>query len=275
MTQDPIELAMKAGQSFDKNMLIYKGTNENLKDIFNKYDVKDKDVLTVLASSDQALACYYCGAKTIDAFDRSYLTLYYYYLRKWLILYKNELYPTYKFLSFTGHGDIELYKLVCSIKVNSKREEEAKIFWKKFMEFNQYKSNLLFEDRYCEEEKPYTNAKQIKGFYDKEIVFNMFDISNRINLNKQYDVIYLSNMLEYKEIEDNRNTIRINLENLLKDGGIAICTYKIKKKNDLWHLKEINELTKGFLRLDHEYKHYEPLAGKKVDLAYSYRKRSK
>ena len=125
MTQDPIELAMKAGQSFDKNMLIYKGTNENLKDIFSKYDVKDKDVLTVLASSDQALACYYCGAKTIDAFDRSYLTLYYYYLRKWLILYKNELYPNYKFLSFTGNGDIELYKLICSIKASSKREEEA------------------------------------------------------------------------------------------------------------------------------------------------------
>ena len=81
--------------------------------------------------------------------------------------------------------------------------------------------------------------------------------------------------LEYKEIEDNRNIVRINLENLLKDGGIAICTYKIKKKNDLWHLKEINELTKGFLRLDHEYKHYEPLAGKKIDLAYSYQKRSK
>ena len=143
------------------------------------------------------------------------------------------------------------------------------------MEFNQYRANFLFEDRYCEEEKPYTSIDQIKAFYNKEITFNMFDISNRVNSNKKYDIIYLSNMLEYKEIEDNRNTIRLNIENLLKDNGIAICTYKIKKKSDLWHRQEIMELTKGSLKLDHEYKHYEPLAGKSVDLVYSYRKRSK
>lgn len=275
MTYEPMELAMKAGQSFDKSTLIYKGTNENLKDIFNRYNVKDKDVLTVLASSDQALSFFYSGAKTIDTFDRSYLTLYYYYLRKWLILFKNEFYPSYKFLSFTGHGDIDLYRLVCNIKPNSEKEEEAKIFWKKFMEFNQYRANFLFEDRYCEEEKPYTSINQIKAFYNKEITFNMFDISDRVNSNKKYDIIYLSNMLEYKEIEDNRNTVRLNIENLLKDNGIAICTYKIKKKCDLWHRQEIMELTKGSLKLDHEYKHYEPLAGKSVDLVYSYRKRSK
>ena len=128
---DPIELAMKAGCDFDTNLLIYKGTNEDLTSLFNEYDVKDKDVLTVLASSDQALSCYYKGAKTIDTFDRSYVTLYYYYLRKWLILYKNQLYPSYKFLSFTGDGDKELYDLVCSIKPNELREDEAKVFWKK------------------------------------------------------------------------------------------------------------------------------------------------
>ena len=274
MIHDPIELAMMAGQEFDKNLLIYKGTNENLKEILKKYNVKNKDVLTVLSSTDQALSCYYEGARTIDTFDRSYLTLYYYYLRKWLILYQNELYPSYKFLSFTGNGDIALYRLVCNVKAESDKEKEAQIFWKKFMEFNDYRSNFLFEDRYCIEAKPFNNnIEKIKGFFDKDIVFYNIDITNPVKIEKKYDVVLLSNMLEYKEVEETRNIVRINLENLLKDNGITICTYKIKKKNDVWHLNEIKELTTGSLKLDNEVKHYEPLVGRRVDLAYSYKKK--
>ena len=270
---NPIDLAMKAGQEFDKNLLIYKSSNEDLTSIFDKYDVKNKDVFTVLASSDQALSCYYKGAKTIDTFDRSYITLYYYYLRKWLILYKNELYPSYKFLSFTGDGDIELYNLIKLIIPEDDKEKEAKTFWLKFMEFNNYKANFLFEDRYCDEPKPYaTEIDKIKGFYNKPIDFKHIDITEKIAIDRKYDVIFLSNILEYKESFNNLNNIRYNLENLLKMNGIAICTYKLRKRKDLEHKEEIANLTEGLLKLDSEHTHYEPLAGKKIDLAYAYRK---
>ncbi len=276
MTTDPIDLAMKAGQEFDSRLLVYKSTNEDLTSIFDKYDVKDKDVLTVLASSDQALSCFYKGAKTIDTFDRSYITLFYYYLRKWLIIYKNELYPSNKFLSFKGSGDKELYELVCSIKPEDRREKEAQTFWKKYMEFNDYKANFLFEDRYCNEPKPFNNKiDKIKDFYNKPINFTLTDITEPINIHKKYDVIILSNIFEYKESMLNQDTIRYNLENLLKENGLAICSYKLRKRKDKCHQDEILTLTKGTLSLDSEYKHYEPLAGKNIDLAYAYRKRSK
>ena len=51
--------------------------------------------------------------------------------------------------------------------------------------------------------------------------------------------------------------------------------YKLKKRNDQFHKEEIIELTKGSLYLDSECKHYEPLVGKNIELAYAYRKRSK
>lgn len=270
---DPIELGKTIGQNYDKYFLIYKGANENIKDILNNYDLKDKEVFTVLASSDQAISFFYNGSKTIDTFDRNYLTLYYYYLRKWLILYKNELYPSYKFLDNAGNGDKELYDLICDIKPSSINEKEAKSFWKTFMEYNHNKANHLMENRYLNEDKPFNNVDSIvKSFYDKEINFKNLDITKQIKENKKYDVVYLSNMLEYESIEENRNTIRINLEHLLKDNGIVICTYKTKKKNDIWHLEEINELTKGNLILDKECDHYEPLLGRNKELAYSYKK---
>jgi len=276
MKKDPVELAKTVGQVYDKKAIIYKNANENLKEIFTKYNIKNKDVLTVLASSDQALSFYYAKAKTIDTFDRNYLTLYYYYLRKWLILYKNQLYPSHKFINFTGNGDIELYHLVCSIIPQSDKEKEAQIFWKKFMEYNEYKSNFLFEDRYCLEDKPFDNEiEKIKNFFDNEVTFNNIDITEPVYLNKQYDIVYLSNMLEYEEVEDKRNIVKNNLENLLKSNGIVICTYKIRNKKDDWHKAEVNDLTTGYLKLDNEYSYYEPLIGGKKDLAYSYKKRSK
>ena len=39
--------------SFSKYDIIYKHTNEYLKKLFNHFDFNSKDVLTVLASSDQ------------------------------------------------------------------------------------------------------------------------------------------------------------------------------------------------------------------------------
>ena len=274
MKHNPQELAEKVGHVFDKDTIIYKNSNENLKEIFDKYKVKNKDVLTVLASSDQALSFHYAGAKTIDTFDKNYLTLYYYYLRKWLITYKNQLYPSYKFINFTENGDFELYKLVCNIIPTSDKEKEALIFWKKFMEYNDYKSKYLFEDRYCIEAKPFdNNIEKINDFYNNEINFKNIDITKPIKLNKKYDIIFLSNMLEYSEIETNREIIRINLENWLNNNGIAICTYKIRKRNDLWHKEEIKQLTSGLLKLDKEYSYYEPFFGDRKELAYSYKKK--
>jgi len=68
---------------------IYTRSNENLPALFSNFSVKDKDVLTVLASSNQYFSAYYLGAKSVDTFDVNYLAEFYWYLRYWLIEYKN------------------------------------------------------------------------------------------------------------------------------------------------------------------------------------------
>ena len=55
------EEAYSLGQNHIYNgyLRIYNRSNEELSKIFKKYDVKNKEVLTVLASSDQLFSCFY------------------------------------------------------------------------------------------------------------------------------------------------------------------------------------------------------------------------
>ena len=256
---------------YDENNIIYVNTNENLKEVFNNFDVKDKKVLTVLSSSDQLLSCLYNGAKEVDTFDRSYVTNYYFYLRKWLIEYKNQLYPSNKYLYDSAY---ELYKLIFEIKAKTIEERKARIFWLVYFETNNYKCNkYLFESRYCKGNTPFEdNIDKVREILPKTINFYGMDIFDEIDLDKTYDIIILSNMLEYETNNERRNTLRKNLEKLLNNNGIVICSYKTTTKVSNFHLEERDILTKNQLVLDKEFKYYEPFIGKEKELAYSYKK---
>ena len=67
---------------------IYTTSNEQLDAVFRGFDLKDKDILSVLGSSDHVFSEYYLGAKSVTAFDVNELTKYYYYLRKWSLIYR-------------------------------------------------------------------------------------------------------------------------------------------------------------------------------------------
>ena len=77
-------------RNYDK---VYYSTNEQIESLFSSFDFKDKNVLSVLSSGDQALYFLYNGAKRVDVFDQNKLTKYYYFLRLWCIKYLDELYP--------------------------------------------------------------------------------------------------------------------------------------------------------------------------------------
>jgi len=69
---------------------IYKNTNERLKDIYEQFDFSQKDVFSVLSSSDQVFSAYYFGANNVDTFDNNWTTYYYFYLKKWYLMYYHE-----------------------------------------------------------------------------------------------------------------------------------------------------------------------------------------
>lgn len=73
---------------------IYTRTNENLNLLLKDIEVKNKKVLTVLASSDQLFYFLLKNAKEVETFDINVLTKYFFYLRKWNLLYLKEyFYP--------------------------------------------------------------------------------------------------------------------------------------------------------------------------------------
>ncbi len=257
-------------KKYDDSIRLYAQSNENLLKLFSNYSIHNKEVLTVLASSDQAFSCFYLGAKSVDSFDRNYLTFYYYFLRKWLLLYQNREYASYHFFY---DGDIELYELICSIIPTSPQESEAKTFWKKYMELSHYKAGkYLFYPTLCNQPTPYGhNYNQLIPFFNQDISFTCMNLLDTNKIQKKYDVVILSNMLEYTSQYNQLIHARDNVEKLLKDGGIAICSYAMYSHSSPQHHIESDIMTSHQLVFDSYYQYYEPLFGKKMDLSYSYK----
>ena len=253
---------------------LYAESNENLCELFKLINVENKDVLTVLASSDQALSCYVNDAKTIDTFDKIRASIWYAYLRKWIILYQNKFYPSFHFFD---NGDKELYDLICKIIPENQDEADAQIFWKIYLAATNYKSDYyLFNSTICRQPKPFfNNIEKIKHFYDKEINFKCLNICDSLSIDKKYDILILSNILEHTFNNDERIMVKNNIENLLKDDGIAVCTSLIYDFNSPIHKNEVKILTNDNLELVYEAQYYEELIGDKKDLAYIYQKKKR
>ena len=272
---NPKEIAKKVytvsnNEYMDPGLYVFSESNENLAELFKKYNVGNKVVLSVLSSSDQLFSCYVEHAKEVDTFDKVYITLYYYYLRKWIIENKNMLYlPSQLFCS----GDFEIYKLICNLKPKSKKEEEAKIFWKTYLKYKNYKlGNIIFSETTKREAKPFDeHIDCLKSKLKDDISFKNFNLEDNIKLNKKYDVIILSNILEYINTSPTKLvTVRDNLENLLNDDGIVICSYLMK--NSYLHNREIEILTRNKLQFENKTTYYDNISKTNKDLAYTYRK---
>ncbi len=262
--------SLSKGDFYDPSMRLYDRSNENLVELFRIYDVSDQDILTVLASSDQLFSCYSMNPRSVDTFDKVYITMYYYYLRKWIIKYQKHTYPSHLF--FYDH-DMELYQLICDINPDDIQENEARIFWKTYLEYNDYHtSNYLFNIALADQPRPFNiHSDFFNKIFDKPLNFTCFDLFMPMELNKKYDVVILSNMLEYAQNIEQLKCARDNIETFLRDDGIVICTYKIAKHTSPKHLRELQTMTSGNLCvMDAYHEYYEPLFGKKMDLAYSY-----
>ena len=198
---------------------VYFRTNENLDYISSLVDFKDKDVLTVLASSDQLFLANSKGARVVDCFDKNKLSLYYYYLRKWTIEYMNSIYP-YEILDNN-------YDWIRSLihKVNPKSEEEslALRYWKSHIKDETDFSRLFYDDDTIG--KNSISINDIKGISNLDINFKNIDLFNKVNSNNKYDIIMISNIIEWaRGDKDKLITIRDNLDKLLNNDGIVIHT---------------------------------------------------
>lgn len=224
--------------NYNDNIIpMYPWSNENLDELFKIIDVKDKKVLSVMASADQPLLCHLNGASSVDTFDRNYCTLYHLYLRKWII--ENTSKRTLE------RFDEKFIKKVLELAEPKKDiEESALIFWKmlynsNFRENNYELNSKIFDIPLRENDYLLPYAKRIKEeISDIDFNFYNIDIFKNIDIKGEYDVIILSNILECAESVEQLKNARRNIIKLLKNDGVAVCSYKKNRMKSKAHIKE-------------------------------------
>jgi hypothetical protein len=203
--------------SFDK---VYYSSNEDLDSLFHTFFVEDKKVLTVLASSDQLFHLYQKSPKSVDTFDINGLTKYYYYLRKWSILYCDEYYPDV----FT-HKNI--MKIISKVKPNDSEEQEVLDYWLQYIcTFYSYMTRDLFYKNGGVYKNQISCLEKLKEeLLQQKFHFEQFDISKE-QVKEKYDKIVVSNILEYYYFKHNEmQQIRDHLYDMLEDDGEVLVSY--------------------------------------------------
>ena len=223
---------------------LYFATNELASEIIGSFDIKDKDVLTVLGSGDQAFHFYNNGARKVDVFDINRLAIYYYYLRRWTITYLKMSYPPFNF------DGTFILDLLSHVVPRDDKEQNAILYWKEIaslLKKTNIDSKKLFHysiyTKYDESIFDNTNLEQILN--EDSFSFYNFDIARIINSLKKYDVVYVSNIADYVDKSGTFDNYKQNLKKLIKKDGIIICSsiaeygfpkgFEKLKEDFIWH----------------------------------------
>lgn len=153
---------------------IYPFTTESISGYITKMDIKDKMVLTLGSSCDQALNSLLLGAKDVTIFDINEQVKNFYELKRKLIL-------------STSREDLR-EKLINEL--NSKD----------FLYFNEIFLNdsLIKMNLYLQNDENYNKLRNI--LKEKKINFivgDIFNVTEYSKLNQKYDRVILSNVLDY------------------------------------------------------------------------------
>ena len=186
---------------------MYFNSNENLRRILSNFDVKDKNVLSVLGSGDQAFHFYNRGARNVDVFDKNRLAILYFYLRIWFIKYENIYYPPLRM------NKSIIKRLLDKVEPKDVNELDAFNYWHMYLDyFDDHDTKWLFHP---------TNPG---------IGYNRIDDLNRIKT----DYIFNNDYDSYLE----------NLDSLLSDDGIIVSTNVLYRYP---HYKEVKKFIPRFV----------------------------
>ena len=240
---------------------IYLTSNEFLKQL--NINLQGKDVLTVIGSSDQIFYAYNNKAKTVDCFDKNKLAIYFYYLRKWLILYEEKYYFSINILD-------DIKELLNEVKCD-KEEEIAFNYWKKFISKNISDKELVFRSDINKKRNCIKDLKLVKEKLIECKTNPLFlDINEKINIEKKYDVIILSNILEYSNYGQKLKNIYDNMKRILKEQGIVVCSHIMENEFSESFISEKDFFKQDFNYIEFPYINY---GGVKEPVGYAYIKK--
>lgn len=242
------------------NAPMYIYATEMVGDYYRKLHMKGKKVLTICGSGDQVLNAYYLGAKEVVGFDLNKNSKFILNLK--IAVIKNLEYSQFLDFfgkkSFEGSFDYKTYQ-----KIEKSLDKETKRFFeilykkynyigKKFKQSNHFRQRFHLGNRLCSDINIYLNNKKnynkLKKLLPKtNFLFVRSDVTeiwkNKKLINKKFDIINLSNVLNYltRESKAGRDPIKYVIDNVLvklskmtsKKGSILFISYSEKNYPNL------------------------------------------
>ena len=203
--------------AFDTYSFIYKKTNERLQDITDILENKKK-VLSVIGSGDQILNVLLSNPEKVDAFDISVFPRFFLELKIAAIkTLSKEEYIAF-FIDDIDHKNEEYYDELYFEKIASKLPTKEKEFWDHLFNFNDWydiynsmlfssepviKSYALTQNKYLREEEYYKLREILEHTKINYIQSDILDLE----IDEEYDLIYLSNIVQYVNKEEYKNKI--------------------------------------------------------------------
>ena len=254
---------------FDK---VYPITTENIKETYQYFDLKDKDILTVTSSGDHIFCAALKGSKNIDCFDVNILTEYFYFLKKAFI-------ETYDFNNFKNNfvdfikGKIDVIR--CD-EVLANIPEQYQVFWNEIIKYS-FANNLSLNNLFIANEKGFRLNHNTVNYLSLEnynllkeklpnvntnfINSNLETLSGRIC--KKYDYIFLSNICDYVGLSKTKTIAKTKLMKHLHNDGKIIYAYiyetvkipYLDYEDDLYMIE--NEKYSDYILTLSKGKHYE------------------
>jgi len=215
---------------FHKNSPIYIKSNERI-ELYQKYLNNKKDVLSVIASSDQIINMILNNTKNIDAFDISIFPKYYLYLK--LAGIKALSLDDYIDFFYKMNNNAEIYDDMYFYSIRNYLNDTYKEFWDSlinFFDWNEITSSPLFSSEFLSisdviKQNEYLKKDKYNLLKNIDININIYDgdILKLNTFNKSYDLIYLSNIIYYVDI--NKYKELLNNFKLNKNGIILTYLY--------------------------------------------------
>ena len=207
---------------------LYLFTNENLNELTEKLYLENKKIITVCSSGDQFFNFLVKHPKDIMLYDINPLTEYLFYLKKAAI--ENLDYDAFKsfFLDKKIYNKYLLSKDIYK-KIKEDIPDKIKYFWdelyKKYDNYALYKSNLFYTIRnspksilnnnnYLKDENIYYKLKILLKKITEIKYYNINIFEEFLNENNKFDFIYVSNILDYLNI-DNEKEYYIKLKKII------------------------------------------------------------
>jgi len=265
----------------DRFSWIYPFTTENINGYIDLFSLKDKSLLTVGSSGDQAINAILKDCKDITILDINPFTKYYFNLKKAALLTLN--YEEFcKFFCYIDYPKVFKYNYdTFNVESYNKLKELLKqldeqsfVFWdilfkncnpedirKRLFEYDEERLNVVKKmNLYLKDEDTFNKSKiKIKNINPKFIEGNIF----KIKLEKTYDNIFLSNIGTYYSLEDDKKLVQ-KLDNNLNINGKMLMCYLYRTTKDTVYKDEwdpIYDLEKTFKVLEDYITNFESFQG--------------